>query len=289
MKRILTITALVLLLCATVLSSAACMNRNAQITVDACWERYETLEYSMHDSDFIANPVVGTLRIDLNSYLSDDDKVLSFDGENRTYSSATVRINEKLERINDYRIDTEILAYNYTVLATNKVFTDVKNGGKDSYSLFSYHDGKNYVYTIRYHDGTEKSGKIAVGNSNYTDNEFLYYYVRCYDIGSVPSKTKVADPFADKAYTLACSNVGTVKVGTEITNTDKKIKGIVDCNKVSISFTSNPVGSSINVYYVPEEIEEGDYGLKSRKFPAKIEENNVTFVLKDYSASYYKD
>ncbi len=287
MKKILTIAALVLVVCATLFSLGACNNRNAQITVDSCWANYEILTYTVHDANLAANPAVGTLKVDLTSLLGAEDKVLAYNGENRTYSSANVRIREVLERTGEYKIETDILSEDYTVLATNKVYTDLKDNN-NSYALNSYHDGKNYVYSIKYVGGEEKSGKINVGNSNYTDNEFLYYYVRCFDIGSVPSKTKVADPFTDTEYTLACSSLGTVKVGTEITDTNKKICGAVDCNKVGISFTAKPIGGSIYAYYVPENIEVGDFGLKSKKFPAKIEENNISFVLSDYSASYYK-
>lgn len=283
MKKFLIVTALILVVCACFFSFAACTGRNTKITVDSCWANNETLEYSVHDGSKGGNPTVGTLSVDLKASIADADKKLKYGEEEREYSSATVRINEKLTETGVCEIETTILAYDYTVLATNKTYKDSK--GNRVYTLYSYHDGKNYVYTIDYADGRTEKGKINVGAA-YTDNEFLYYYVRCYEIGSLPSKTKIADPFSDSAFEISCSNMGTVKVATECT--DKTIGGAVDCNKVSIGFSSRPKGSAIEVYYVTDvaEHEVGDYGLKSRKFPAKIVENNISYVLKSYTASF---
>ena len=287
MKKILIVIALIVVACVAFFGFSACTNRNTKITVDSCWANNESLVYTIHDSSVTANPAVGTLTIDLNANIGDADKNLAYGEDTRNYSSATVRITEKLIKTSACEIETTILAYDYTILATNKTFKDLNTAdGDSSYTLYSYHDGKNYVYTLKYADGTEKKGKINVGSSNYTDNEFLYYYIRCYNVGSLPSKTKVADPLSDSAVELACSSAGTFNVATECT--DGVIGGAVQCNKVSISYSASPVGSSIDVYYVTDvtEHEVGDYGLKSRKFPAKIIENNISYVLKSYSASY---
>ncbi len=284
MKKFLTILAVVIAACAMLLTFSSCNNRNTQITVDACWANSEQLTYNIYDNDRTPSPVIGSLTIDLNADLKSEDKVLSYNGEDRTYSSATVRIQESLKKDNDCEMAIEILTDDYTVLATNKVYTDLNTAdGDGSYVLNSYHDGKNYVYTLKYADGTERSGKLNVGSSNYTDNEFLYYYVRCYDVGSVPSKTKIADPFEDKVYTLSCSNAGTANVRTDCPAGDTKVGGAVDCNKISISFASDPVGSSISAYYLPESTQFGYYYLKSSKLPVKMVENNLAYVLSGYS------
>ncbi|MBO4538957.1 MAG: hypothetical protein J5781_01660, partial [Clostridia bacterium] len=249
MKKILLITVIVLASLAMVLSLSACNSRNAKITVEPCWADNETLVYSIYDANNNVAPKVGTLTIELKANVGDDAKTLLYNEEERSYPSANVRVRESLSRENEFQIETTILASDYTVLATNKVYTDLNTAdGNDSYTLQSYHDGNNYVYRVFYADGREgKSGKIKVGSSNYTDNEFLYYYVRCYKTDSVPSKTKIADPINNKAVEVSCSNGGTVTVQTEIQDTAKKIHGTVSCNKVTISLTDTPKGSGINV------------------------------------------
>ena len=289
MKKILLVTVVVIAALAMVLSLSACNSRNAKITVEPCWADSETLIYTIYDSNNTVAPNVGTLTVELKANIGDDAKTLLYGEEEKTYSSASVRVRESLSKANVCQIETTILASDYTVLATNKVYTDLQNAA-DSYTLQSYHDGNNYVYRIVYGDGREDSGKIKVGSSNYTDNEFLYYYVRCYKTDSVPSKTKIADPFGDKAVEVACSNGGTVSVPTDIQDTTKKIHGAVSCNKVTISLTDVPKGSGITVYYMTdsEENTDGNYGLMSRKFPAKIVENNVSYVLNYYDAKSAK-
>ncbi len=289
MKKILLITVIVLASLAMVLSLSACTGRNAKITVEPCWADNETLVYSIYDANNNVAPKVGTLTIELKANIGDDAKTLQYNGEDKSYSSANVRVRESLSKGNDCLIETTVLASDYTVLATNKVYTDLRDANK-SYTLQSYHDGSNYVYRIAYADGQVESGKIKVGGSNYTDNEFLYYYVRCYKTDSVPSKTKIGDPFSDQAIEVSCSNGGTVTVPTEIQDTTKKIHGAVSCNKVTISLTDTPKGSGITVFYMTDSDENaaGTYGLMSRKFPAKIIENNISYVLNDYVAQSSK-
>lgn len=289
MKKILTITAVIIASLAMLFAFSSCTGRNAKITVEPCWADSETLIYTIYDSNNTVAPNVGTLTVELKANIGDDAKTLLYGEEEKTYSSASVRVRESLSKANVCQIETTILASDYTVLATNKVYTDLQNAA-DSYTLQSYHDGSNYVYRIVYGDGREDSGKIKVGSSNYTDNEFLYYYVRCYKTDSVPSKTKIADPFSDKAVEVACSNGGTVSVPTDIQDTTKKIHGAVSCNKVTISLTDVPKGSGITVYYMTdsEENTDGNYGLMSRKFPAKIVENNISYVLNYYDAKSAK-
>ncbi len=292
MKKILLVTVVVLASLAMALSLSACSGRNAKITVEPCWADSETLIYTIHDNDNTVTSAVGTLTVQLSANIGDEKKKLVYNGEEKTYSSASVCVRETLLQENVCQIETTILASDYNVLATNKVYTDKNlSDGDDSYTLESYHDGNNYVYRITYVDGREgKSGKIKVGSSNYTDNEFLYYYVRCYKTDSVPSKTKIADPFSGKAVEVACSNVGSTTVRTEIEDVNKKINGTVNCNKVNIRLADTPTGRGIEVYYLTDDEANaaGTYGLMSRKFPAKIVENNISYVLKDYEAQSSK-
>ncbi len=289
MKKILLVTVVVVAALAMVLSLSACGSRTAKITVEPCWADSETLIYTIHDSNNTVTPAVGTLTVQLKANIGDEEKTLLYNGEEKTYSSASVRVRESLLQENVCKIETTVLAHDYNVLATNKVYTDLQNDA-NSYTLESYHDGSNYVYRIVRKDGSVDSGKIKVGGSNYTDNEFLYYYVRCYKTDSVPAKTKIGDPFGDKPVEVSCSNGGTVTVRTEITDVNKKINGTVNCNKVSIRLTDTPTGRGIDVYYLTDEEANtaGTYGLMSRKFPAKIVENNISYVLNDYEAQSSK-
>ena len=166
MKKILLVTVVVIAALAMVLSLSACNSRNAKITVEPCWADSETLIYTVYDSNNTVTPAVGTLTVELKANIGDESKALLYNGEEKTYSSASVRVRESLSQENVCHIETTILASDYTVLATNKIYVDDNlSDGNDSYTLESYHDGNNYVYRIVYADGNEKSGKIKVGGS----------------------------------------------------------------------------------------------------------------------------
>ncbi len=274
MKKTISVLVIVLLLVGSVFALAACSNKD--ITVDKCWANNEKLTYAVLDGD----REVGSLDITLDA--DPDDKTLPYGDETRTYSSANVRISETLVRSGEATVTTTILADNYTVLAVNKVYTDLSDNANSSYSLQSYHDGKNYVYTLQKGDQTV-SEKLKVGASGYTDNEFLYYYIRCYNINAIPSSVKVADPIGNSVRELNATFIGETSVVTACPEI-----GTATCNAIYITLKETPSGSGIYAYYLPDNdnYRYGDFLIKSAKYPVKLVENNITYLLKSQEARY---
>lgn len=243
-------------------------------TVDQSWARNESLSYSVYDSDK-GGAKVGDASFVTTTVLSDEDKAAESKAD--TKMTSTLRIGEST------RV-TVFYAKIYNVLSLTSKYTDGTDPKAD-YELTAHHDGKNYVYSLKYPNAPEKNkdGKLNVGKSGYTDAEFLYFYVRCYDISAVPSSIKIADPFTDTVTTVSCkATASNASVATE------SALGTVICNKVEINRSETPVGRGISIYYLPET-KEYTYGegsmIKSVCFPTKIVENNISFVLNDFSAS----
>lgn len=241
-------------------------------TVDQSWARNESLSYSVYDSDK-GGAKVGDASFVTTTVLSDEDKAAESKAD--TKMTSTLRIGEST------RV-TVFYAKIYNVLSLTSKYTDGTDPKAD-YELTAHHDGKNYVYTLKYPNAPEKNkeGKLNVGTKGYTDAEFLYFYVRCFDINAVPSSVKVADPFTDTVTTLTCSaTANNASIATESS------LGTVICNKVEINRKDSPVGRGIAVYFLPETKEytfgEGSM-IKSVSHPTKIVENNISFVLNDFS------
>ncbi len=283
MKKIISVLAILAVACITIFSFTACNNNT--ITVNPCWANNEILTYTVYDNNVQNGAAsVGSLRFTLKSdLLTDAEKQLSFNGNEKTYSSANVRLEETLIYVGKAEIHTTVLAKDYTVLATNKTYTDLVDATK-SYTVQSYHDGKEYVYALTYSGTATQEGTIKVGSSDYTDNEFLYYYIRCYSLSGVPSAINVADPLSGLNYKLTCGakeNAATIKTECDL--------GSVACNLVQVAYSEEPVGSPINIYYLPDSIVFESVGIKqSTKVAARIEENNIVYVLNGYEVYYNK-
>ena len=243
-------------------------------TIDQSWAANETLEYNITDSDK-GNAVVGNASFVTTTKLSEEDKTASPDAD--TKMTATVKIGN-ITRVTVY------YAKIYKVLKLISTYTDTDNP-ENNYVLNAYHDDKNYVYKLEYPSAKNKNkeGKLNVGESGYSDGEFLYFYIRCHDISAVPSSIKVADPFTDTVTTLTCTaeaNNASVATSTEL--------GTVTCDKVNVNRADTPVGRGISVYFLPET-KDYTYGegsmIKSVCFPTKIVENNLIFTLSNFSAT----
>lgn len=241
-------------------------------TVDQSWAKNETLSYSVYDADK-GGAKVGDASFVTTTALSEDDKKVSSAADTKMTSTLNIGATTKV---------TVFYAKIYNVLKLSSKYTDGENS-KNDYELNAEHDGKNYVYTLKYPNAPEKNkeGKLNVGTKGYTDAEFLYFYVRCFDINAVPSSVKVADPFTDTVTTLTCSaTANNASIATESS------LGTVICNKVEINRKDSPVGRGISVYFLPETKEytfgEGSM-IKSVSHPTKIVENNISFVLNGFS------
>ena len=250
------------------------------VTVDQAWASNESLSYSMYDSEVNGGTTkVGSVNMVTTTNLTADEK--------GAYPKADTKVTVSLTRDGVCTLDTTFYTRVQNVISLKRTYVDLQNCEND-YVLNARHDGKNYVYDITYPSASDKnaSGKINVGNANYTDNEFIYFYIRCYDVASVPSSIKIADPFNNTAYEVGCtyqSDSATVTV-----ETDKFGTNVISANSVTVSRNENPVGSGLTVYYLPEKSDYSYGGLsliKSVKLPVKIVENNISYVLNDFSAS----
>ena len=156
--------------------------------------------------------------------------------------------------------------------------TNALTDGSTLEFLGRFHFAKAFMGT----SGVSESGKLNVGASGYTDNEFLYFFIRCYDLSSsAPSSINVADPFSDSVVKLSCS----IAAQNAVVNTETSLNATA-CYKVNVSRTQTPIGGGLSVYYLPKTAEltfgQGSI-IKSCGFPTRIEENNISFVLRDFS------
>ena len=262
-------------LIASVLALTACLT-NGGPSVDQCWAAKETLVYSVYDASK-GGAKVGDATFDLitKENFTEEDKAAQKDADTKVVS--TFNIGDKVTTTTYY-------AKNYRPLSLKRVYTDASEP-KNDYTLTAHHDGKNYVYDLSYPNAAEKSknGKINVGSTGYSDNEFMYYYMRCYDLASTaPAAFTVADPFTDSAVKLACSiGAKNVTINAETTKLNA-----VSCIEVNVRRSETPVGGGLSVYYLPKT-KEYTYGqgsmIKSSGFPVKIVENNLSFILRDFT------
>ena len=263
MKKIF-IIALLLLTC---VFFAACSGNTT--TADQTWASTETLSFSVYDTERGAGNVpVGEATFSTTTILTAEEKASGAD----TKVTAVVTVDTQTTT-------TIFYAKVYNVLSLKRTFVDTEDASAN-YILEGRHKDKNFIYETTYADNRKESGKIKVGSSNYTDFEFLYFYIRCYDPSSLPSVT-VPDLATGEAVALTCSRTATavtVKTETELNTTG-------NCYEVAINRKSTPVGSPSYVYYLSDEAFSAGEGsmIKSTRLPVKIVENNVSFVLKDYN------
>lgn len=267
---------LILVLIATICMLTAC--NNSATPISRAWANNEVIAYDVYDTAIGEVRVkVGEAKFTTTSNLTDADKAISAD------ANAKVTVEGKKTDVCEYK--TVFYAKTQTVLCYEKNFTDLKNE-KNNYVLKAKHDGKKYSYEITYpnDESKNKSGDLKVGASGYTDEEYIYFYIRCYDLSNVPSSITVADPFSDEVIKLASKVTSTkaaVAVGTDFFGSDT-----LECTQVAITRTETPIGAPMYAYYYQSETSYGDYSIiKSNKIPVQITENNLTYILKEFSAT----
>lgn len=263
MKKFLTV------LLISVLLIFALVGCSGASTPSMAWADAESLTYDVTNTESkekIGTMTVVTLRTSTDNILNE-----------RTYASNT-KTTIILET-DKGKVETVILSKAYTALSLEKKYEDKLDESK-SYTLNARQSGKNYFYSIN--GAAEKKLKTS---GNYTFGEFIYNYIRCYPIGSVPSSIKVADPINDRVVTVKSANTGgQEQLNLPYPDGTKE----VTCNIVSISLSSSPIGKSILVSYIPDQSSYHIQGLSitpSKKIAAKIVENDITYTLVSMKAS----
>lgn len=267
------VSCVLLLVCGFALTG--CMNQSSGPTVDQSWADHETLSYSVYDSNK-GNAKVGDATFELVTlkYFTEEEKA--------AHGNADTKLTS-VYNIGNATTSTVFYAKIYRTLSITREYTDF-DAPENNYTLQARHDDKYYVYDLTYPNDASrnKSGKLNVGASGYTDNEFLYFFIRCYDLSSsAPSSINVADPFSDSVVKLSCS----IAAQNAVVNTETSLNATA-CYKVNVSRTQTPIGGGLSVYYLPKTAEltfgQGSI-IKSCGFPTRIEENNISFVLRDFS------
>lgn len=259
---------LVCILLAAIVTVTGCTGNTA--TPAAAWAGIEVLNYNVQDAD---GQNLGTMTTTIRRKATEGfSNVL----EDRTYNNADCRMEMETDTAS-YNIKTTVLSKGMYTLAIKKVFTDKLDASK-GYVWSGYHEGKRLVYSIN--GGQTK--KLNVGSSGYTDNEFLYMYLRCYTIENVPSALNVADPIGGTVTKLSTSYQTQAKAFDAIPYPGETRAAI--CNKVTISLAETPKGKGITVYYTPDEAAYNVDSFKesattTRKIPVMIVENDITYVL----------
>lgn len=263
MKKIL------ILLLTTMLLIFALVGCSGAATPSMAWAGAESLTYDVTNTESkekIGSMTIVTLR-------TTSDNILN----GSTYASNTkTTIILETDKV---KSETVILSKAYTALALQKNYVDKLDETK-SYTLNARQSGKNYIYSLN--GGAEKKLKTS---GSYTFSEFIYSYIRCYPIGSVPASIKIADPINNSVVTVSSVNTGAQE---QLNLSYPDGTKTVPCNIVSISLSSSPVGKSILVSYVPDQTAYHIIGLSmtpSKKIPAKIVENDITYTLTDMKAS----
>lgn len=272
MKKKLILLLIIVISLSTVL--VACSNnKNAPA---AAWAGDEVLEY---DITTLNGEKIGTMVSELRRKQSPsfsnkiDEK--TYDADN----SFELHIDtDKIE------ITTKVLAKGYQSIAQKKVYVDKENS-ENNYTLISYHSGNYYYYSINGKD--QERIKIT---ASYTESEFLYNYIRCYGIDSLPTSIKMFNSISNKVSEVGAVNTGETKVfdilypdGKDENDKTKFTSKSIKCNKLEITLKDSPIGKPIELYYTPDQEE---YNLSSfsmdtsKKFPVCIIENDVKYTLK---------
>ncbi|NCA91631.1 hypothetical protein EOM82_00035 [bacterium] len=263
MKKIL----ILILVAATLVFVLTGCNTAASPTM--AWADAEVLKYDITDSaskEKLGTMTITTQRTTLDNTLSGN-----------TYSSNT-KTSIEIET-NAVKSNTVILSNAYTALALSKTYEDKLSADKN-YTLEARQVGKNYVYSLN----GEAEKKIKTG-SGYTFSEFVYQYIRCYPASSAPSSIKIADPLNGQVATVTAANSGAEERLTVPYPDETKE---INCSILTVSLSDSPVGKSIYVSFIPDKVEYEIQGLSmtpSKKIPAKIVENNLTYTLSYMRAS----
>lgn len=261
MKKLL----LVCLLLIALVSMASCTNNVA--TPTAAWAGIEVLSYDVNDAN---GQNLGTMSTTIRRKTEGFSSSL----EGKDYPAADCRM-EMLLDTTSYNITTTVLSKGLNTLAIKKIFVDKQNA-ENNYTAIGYREGKKLIYTL---NGVEK--KLTVGSSGYTDNEFLYMYLRCYAIQNVPSSISVADLAGGTVTKVSASATLSAKAIETIPYPDGAKSAI--CHKINISLSDSPIGKGIEVYYTPDEatynVNGFTYNATTKKIPVLIVENDVSYVL----------
>lgn len=262
MKKKIVILMVLAILSVFVLSACA----NNENVPAAAWAGAEILTYDIKSGQ---GEALGTMVTEINRKQS-NSFFNEIDGKkyDTADSSFIMRVNT-----GEYEITTKIIAKSYTPLAIEKTFTN-KLDDSESYTFNGYHDGNNFYYSL---NGADKI-KIKV-KSTYAENDFLYSYIRCYDINSLPDSINLFNPLNKSVTTVTTANSGETKVfNVAYPNGSKSVQ----CNKITVSLTDSPVGKPIDVYLTPDET---DYNISSfsmdvsKRFPVYIAENDIVYEL----------
>ena len=275
-KAVISIVLIVFVLGAVFSLTGCSLSQSSGPTVDQCWADRETLAYSVYDSNKGGAKVGNaTMSIITSRFFTEEEKEAHAGADTKMTSVVTV---------GSQTTSTEFYGKIYRTVSLKKEYVNA-DAPEQNYVLNARHEDKNYVYELTYPNAPEKNktGKLNVGSTGYTDNEFLYYYIRCYDLSSTtPSSIKVADPFTDTVVTLNTL----VRTTMDTVATEAPAIGSVMCYYVNVCRSETPVGDVIIADFLPKT-KEFTYGegtiIKSSGFPTKIVENNLQYVLNGFS------
>ncbi|MCR4661901.1 MAG: hypothetical protein K5765_07915 [Clostridia bacterium] len=235
-------------------------------TVDQAWANYEKLTYNVYDND----TNIGTLILTMTNSLTEDEK------KNGETTKLTVNLDTK-----NHNVQSTYYGNIYNVISYTKTFTD-KNDNKNNYEVEASHGGDYLYYTLTYPNNPSKNAddkKIKV-KSPYSDGEYMYYFLRCYNATTSFQTVDVLTNTTHKFSTAAIK---------ETVKTDFNSFGTVECSGYRIYLNETPSGASITVLYTPDSVayklSHSSSILSSVKFPTKIQENNIKYILKDASVT----
>lgn len=230
------------------------------------WANKDILTYEVKDGEEDA----GELQIITQRIYDEADKYL----DDNLYERANQKITMTYT-FGDESMQVESLMSGMNPVATKKVV----NTSQASYTLDSYFSGNHYYYTLN-KDGDKTSERIRA-KGDFIDNDIMYMYLRCFDIGTGFTKSlNIPDPFSNTTQTLSARSVGTKNLIVPYPDENKEVETIA----IAITRTTTPIGESIYVYYTPDGDEysvTGSLGSldDSKKFPVRIVENNLAFNL----------
>lgn len=252
------------ILCVIVLAVIGCVvlaGCSSGTTVAPAWADEEVLTYTVKDTT--TGETKGSMTV--TNIRRPEDKELN----GKTYSAAD---NKTIIEVTMGEVATKsvFLTEQYTVLASQKTRTE----GEQVTTTSAYHSGKYYYYSV---DGGEEK-RIKTGSAAYADSEYIYSYIRCYELPTTPSAITIADAATGTTKTVTTTATGTKDLSVPYPAGEK----MTQCTVVAISLSDTPQGSPIYAYYTPDE---DDYTVRgksinpSKKFPVKIIENNLTYEL----------
>jgi hypothetical protein len=258
-----------LFICLLVVVSFSMIACTTTQTPTSAWSGVEVLKYSITSTD---GSELGTMT---TTMCRETASIFTDVLDDVTYSTTDCNMISVVDTTT-YSITTTVLAKSYTALAIKKIFVDKENDA-NSYTMIGYHSGKYFYYTL---NGEEQT-KLKVGSSGYTDSEFIYNYIRCYEISDIPTSLNVADTTNGTVTALSLSYSESAKMFESVPYPDSTLS--INCNMVTISLSDTPSGKSINVYYTPDldtyNLESFAQSATTKKIPVMIEENDVVYTL----------